>query len=116
MQVLKNCDLVLLDLKMTNDEDYRVHIGCGIDAPLAFLDELEKRRIPCWIRHVVVGGLNDTEENICALRNLLKEKPVLKKSNCCLSKNCVRRNTSAWASPFLLCILTSQHRKNEATE
>lgn len=79
MQILENCDLVLLDLKMTNDNDYRVHIGCGIDAPLAFLDELEKRKIPCWIRHVVVGGLNDTEENICALRDRLKEKTCIKK-------------------------------------
>lgn len=79
MQVLENCDLVLLDLKMTNENDYRTHIGCSIDAPLAFLEELEKRKIPCWIRHVVVGGLNDTEENICALRDILKEKTCIKK-------------------------------------
>ncbi len=77
--LLDVCDLVLLDIKMTNDADYKKHIGCSIDAPLFFLDELEKRQISVWVRHVVVTGLNDTKENICTLRTLLDGKSVLKK-------------------------------------
>lgn len=77
--LLEVCDLVLLDIKMTNGEDYKKYIGCEISAPLAFLDELEKRKIPTWIRHVVVTGLNDTKENICALHTLLEGKSVIEK-------------------------------------
>ncbi|MBQ4051243.1 MAG: pyruvate formate lyase-activating protein [Oscillospiraceae bacterium] len=70
--LLEVTDLVLLDIKMTNDRDYREHIGCPMEKPLAFLDELEKRDIPVWIRQVIVPGVNDTEENIGRLNSLLK--------------------------------------------
>ena len=78
--VLDYCDLVLLDLKMTNEEDYQKQIGCSLSSPLFFLDELEKRNIPCWIRHVVVGGLNDTEENILTLKKLTEGKQWIQKT------------------------------------
>lgn len=74
------CDLVLLDLKMTDEESYQAHVGCSIRAPLRFLDELEARSIPCWIRHVVVAGLNDTEENIGKLKTLTKNKACIQKT------------------------------------
>lgn len=79
MQVLDLCDLVLLDLKMTDDKSYHTHIGCGLEAPLAFLETLEQRKIPCWIRHVVVGGLNDTEADITALKALVSDKTCVEK-------------------------------------
>lgn len=78
-EVLSFCDLVLLDIKMTDDYSYRTHIGCGIDTPLSFLGALEKREIPCWIRHVVVGGLNDTEEDAVRLKNLISGKTCVQK-------------------------------------
>ena len=79
LKLLDFCDLVLLDIKMTDDHSYRTHIGCGMNAPLSFLDELEKRQIPCWVRHVVVGGLNDTAENILRLKSLLSDKTCVQK-------------------------------------
>ena len=79
LKLLDFCDLVLLDIKMTDDLSYRTHIGCGMNAPLSFLDELEKRQIPCWVRHVVVGGLNDTAENILRLKSLLSDKTCVQK-------------------------------------
>lgn len=78
--VLDNCDMVLLDIKMTDDEDYIRHIGCNINAPLRFLDELESRNIPCWIRHVIIGGLNDTVENVQNLKSLIAKKKCVKKT------------------------------------
>ncbi len=78
--MLSLCDLVLLDLKMTDDESYQTHIGCSIDAPLAFLEQLEQRNIPCWIRHVVVAGLNDTEKNIKKLKKLTEGKRCIQKT------------------------------------
>lgn len=79
-EVLDNCDLVLLDLKMTTEEEYQKHIGCSLSAPLAFLERLEERQIPCWIRHVVVGGLNDTEENILRLKEMIQDKSCVEKT------------------------------------
>lgn len=70
--LLELTDLVLLDIKMTNDADYREHIGCPMEKPVAFLDRLEERNIPVWIRQVIVPGVNDTEENIARLNGLLK--------------------------------------------
>ena len=69
--LLKVTDLVLLDIKMTNDTDYRAHIGCSLEKPLAFLDRLGERGIPAWIRQVIVPGVNDDEENILRLKALL---------------------------------------------
>lgn len=78
--LLSVCDLVLLDLKMTDEESYQEHIGCSMQAPLAFLEELSKRNIPCWIRHVVVSGLNDTKENIETLKALIAGKTNIQKT------------------------------------
>lgn len=78
--LLNDCDLVLLDLKMTTEEDYQEYIGCSLSEPLAFMEHLEQRKIPYWIRHVVVGGLNDTNDNLLRLRNLLQGKRYLQKT------------------------------------
>ncbi len=78
-ELLPLCDLVLLDLKMTDEESYQTHIGCSLDAPLAFLEQLEQQSIPCWIRHVVVAGLNDTEQNILSLKKLTEGKRCIQK-------------------------------------
>lgn len=79
-KVLSVTDLVLLDIKMTDNESYLNHIGCEMEKPLSFLCELEKREIPYWVRQVIVGGLNDTEENIGRLNSLLDNKKYLKKT------------------------------------
>ena len=50
LELLEYVDLVLLDIKMTNDADYKKYIGCSLSKPLRFLDELETRNVSCWIR------------------------------------------------------------------
>ncbi len=79
-RLLEHTDMVLLDIKMTQDELYKKHIGCSITSPLRFLDELEKRDLPTIIRHVVVGGLNDTKENILKLKELISDKKCIVKT------------------------------------
>lgn len=78
--LLDCCDLVLLDIKMTDDESYRRYIGCGIDAPLRFLDELEKRGIDCRIRHVVTEGVNDDEDSILRLKKIIDSKACIRRT------------------------------------
>ena len=77
--VLAVTDLVLLDLKMTNDADYRQHIGCSLEKPLFFLEKLREKGIPCWIRQVIVPGVNDTGENVEALNRLIAGHPQVKR-------------------------------------
>lgn len=78
--LLQYTDTVLLDIKMTDDNSYKKYIGCGIKEPLNFLryaDSLGKR---VWIRHVVIGGLNDSEESILRLKDLCSEFKCIEKT------------------------------------
>ncbi len=68
--LLEVTDHVLLDIKYTNDADYRKFAGCDIKRVLAFLDELEKRNIPTTLRQVIIPTLNDNEDNILKLREI----------------------------------------------
>ena len=78
-KLLDVTDLVLLDHKMPDDARYRAHIGCGIAAPERFLDELNARKIPTWLRRVIVTGVNDTVEDNRALFALKNTHPCVKK-------------------------------------
>ena len=69
-ELLTLTDLVLLDIKFTTDEDYKRYTGGTLSATLEFLSYCESESIPVWIRHVVVPGMNDTEEDIARLREL----------------------------------------------
>ena len=73
-ELLSECDRVLLDIKYTTDEDYRKYAGCSIDAPLAFLDLLDKMGIKTTVRQVIIPSLNDTSENIERLKMLTEGK------------------------------------------
>lgn len=67
-RLLTVTDRVLLDIKYTEDELYRAHAGCGLQVPLDFLAELEARRIPTTLRQVIVPTVNDTAQNVLALK------------------------------------------------
>ena len=69
--LLSLTDRVLLDIKYLSDEEYRENVGCGIDTPLAFLDYLREKNIPTTLRQVIIPTVNDSEENILALKKLV---------------------------------------------
>ena len=64
-------DRVLLDVKYHTDELYRKHVGCALDAPLAFLEYLQERKIPTTLRQVIVPTLNDNNENMDFLGKII---------------------------------------------
>ena len=68
--LLSRTDRVLLDIKYTNDEDYRKYVGCGIGAPMGFLGYLNERGIPTTIRQVIIPTLNDSDENAVRLKGI----------------------------------------------
>ena len=91
-RLLEITDLVLLDIKMTTDEDYQKYIGTDLRRVLKFLDKLQSLGKDVWIRHVVVPGINDTGEDILKLKDMLKGYSCISKiellpfKNLCLEK------------------------------
>ena len=61
---LENIDLVLLDLKSWDPELHRRLTGMEVGPVLSFARRLAARRIPIWVRFVLVPGLTDDTENI----------------------------------------------------
>lgn len=78
-ELLKHTDRVLLDLKYPTDALYRAHVGCSIDAPLAFLEYLNEKGIPTTLRQVLIPTLNDTEENAAFLSDVMKTHACIDK-------------------------------------
>jgi len=73
-------DRVLLDIKYTNNADYVRYVGCSMNAPMAFLEYLNKKSIPTTLRQVIIPTLNDTEENIAALKRIVCTHPCIDKA------------------------------------
>ena len=61
-EVLRNAQMVILDLKFWDDESYLRYTGRNMKNILEMLDFLESEGIYVWIRTVVVPGINDSEE------------------------------------------------------
>ena len=71
--LLEYTDRVLLDVKYTDSELYKKHVGCEFERVKEFLYYLNEKNIPTWIRQVIIPTLNDDKDNIEKL-NALKEK------------------------------------------
>ena len=78
-RLLRVTDHVLLDIKYTNDADYRAYVGCSIEQPLAFLDRLEEYGIPTVLRQVIIPTRNDTEENLRVLGRIANRHACVQK-------------------------------------
>ncbi len=70
-RLLTVTDMVLLDIKMTDEENYRKYTGTSLSKVSQFLSYLEEQHIETWIRHVVVPGINDTQKDIIKLKEML---------------------------------------------
>jgi len=71
--LLEHTDRVLLDIKYTNEEDYRNHAGCELSKVLFFLERLNERKIPTTLRQVTIPTLTDGEENIRLLADIVNK-------------------------------------------
>ena len=71
-EILKYVDLVLLDIKHTNKDDYQDLTGQPIDENLKFIKSLNKSGKKVWIRQVIVPGIMDNEEYLSSLVPVVK--------------------------------------------
>ncbi len=65
--LMQYTDLVMLDIKHIDREAHHELTGAYNEGILDFARYLEKKKIPVWIRHVVVPGITDKEEYLLAL-------------------------------------------------
>ncbi len=69
--LLSLCDLAIVDVKFTTEEDYAKYTGGSLAAALDFIGRAKAAGKRVWIRQVVTRGVNDTEENILRLKSLI---------------------------------------------
>ncbi len=70
-RVLRHTDTVLCDVKFPNREMYKKYIGASLENVMEFLKLCRDMGISTVVRHVVVPGLTDSEENINSLKKLV---------------------------------------------
>lgn len=92
LRLLDVTDLVICDIKFTDDELYKRYCSGSLKQVLSFLEATENKNIPLWIRHVVVPGLTDSPEEVMQIsalahryRNLQKVE-LLPFHKMCISK------------------------------
>ena len=71
--LLNVTDRILLDIKYTNDKQYRENVGCTLSSVLDFLKLADKKKIPVTLRQVIIPDVNDNEENILKLKKIKEE-------------------------------------------
>lgn len=69
-ELLKHTDLVILDYKYTNAEDYKKYTLCELNAVEDFLSYINEKGIKTLIREVIIPGLNDSEASVKKLNEL----------------------------------------------
>ena len=100
--LLSVTDRVLLDIKYTNDADYHAHVGCSLTPVLDFLSELNRRNLPTTLRQVIIPGLNDDEDNICALAKIRAAHPCVDKVELLPFRKLCSTKYEAMSIPFPL--------------
>ena len=79
LELMKYTDLVLLDIKQIDEQEHRKLTGQTGENILAMARELSDMEKPVWIRHVLVPGLTDQEDDLKAMHGMLDELKTVKK-------------------------------------
>jgi pyruvate formate lyase activating enzyme len=78
-EVLEYTDLVLLDIKGVDQEDYYKMTQTKESSATEFLKRVIHNEKSLWIRHVIVPNYNDTKEHIRKLYDVIKDIPRVEK-------------------------------------
>ena len=78
-EVLRNSQMVILDLKFWDNESYLRYTGQDMTNTLEVLRFLDDEDIPVWVRTVVIPGINDTEEIVEKYIPYIKAHKCIKK-------------------------------------
>ena len=67
-EILKYVDLVILDVKAVDREEYKQITGQNMDKFCEFVENLQKQNKKLWLRQVIVPNINDNKEHILKLK------------------------------------------------
>ena len=74
-ELLDLVDLVILDVKAVESDEYNQITGQNIEKFKKFLSDCISKNKKLWLRQVIVPGVNDDEEHILKLNNFAKNIP-----------------------------------------
>ncbi|MUV38959.1 [Formate-C-acetyltransferase]-activating enzyme [Lentibacillus sp. JNUCC-1] len=66
-ELMELTDLVLMDIKQINAEKHKSLTGMTNSHILEFAKYLAEKHVPVWIRHVLVPGISDIDEDLMEL-------------------------------------------------
>jgi len=72
-EILKNTDLVILDIKSLDSENYEKITSRKMDMFNYFIERLKINNNKLWLRQVIMPGVNDSEEYILKLKEYIKQ-------------------------------------------
>ena len=78
-ELLEYTDMVLLDFKYTNAEDYLKNTKMEMSKAQNFLEYLQEADKKTWIRYVVIPNLNDSKEDVARLFDLKNQYSCIEK-------------------------------------
>lgn len=70
-EILDYVDLVILDIKAYQEDDYKKMTGLGMDRFKTFLTACQKKNKKLWLRQVIVPTINDNEKYILGLKKYI---------------------------------------------
>ena len=79
INLLEYTDIVLLDFKYTNEEDYLKYTKMQMSLASGFLNYLQRINKKTWLRYVVIPSLNDSKENLAKLFELKEHYSCVEK-------------------------------------
>lgn len=101
-ELLAVTDLVILDMKYTDPDDYLRYTGCRMETVLAFLSLLEERAIPTWLRQVIIPGINNRGSQVLRLRSLAAKYSCVKRVELLPFRKLCSEKYKALGIPFRL--------------
>lgn len=78
-ELLSYTDLVLLDLKQIDPDKHKELTGVSNEHIFEFANYLSEKEIPIWIRHVLIPGVTDIDEDLHKLGDFIQTLPHVEK-------------------------------------
>ena len=78
-ELIKYTDLVLLDIKHSDEAGYKELCGGNLKNTLNFAKFLSDNGVDIWIRHVLVPDITDNDEQLLKLKEIIKTLKTVKK-------------------------------------
>ena len=101
-KILQLCDLVILDIKAVNADDYNTLTGKPITSSEKFLALTQKVGVKLWLRQVIVPNYNDNENNLENLKNYIKNLKNVEKIELLPYKNSGEHKYKTLGLPYRL--------------